>query len=690
MNRNEHLASVIDSWIAIADEIVICDWSSSERVLDTIWPQICAHGDKIRVVEVVGKSRWQLSPAFNLAARYARGEVLLKLDCDDEVTPDFASHHPMQPGVFYCGDWSRARHAQETYLNGVVMCWRADFARVGGYNEYITTYGWDDSDLYNRLDAVATRRAICNDTLRHLPHESRSDRDTFVEIHYNRMLCSLAATSWCNVAGSAGSAGSVNVPPLAVYKPTARTRIHSAAGSGSAVAYRYLAGRATVSAIVPPAAHAEATRRLHEFLRIARPDRVNELCLVLQNGLGNKLRALASGISLYRWLQTACKNRLPWKLVVVWPVDEHCGAKYSDLFTLESLTCGGDPAIEFVDTVPAVYAHGAVAIRAVNTAATGKMDTGAVMSGLHEIRCNVVGAITTAQATATATAQPQPATAQAVATAQPPPQVPATAQPQPATAQAVATAQPPPQVPATALPQQPATTAAKSNFTVVSTDATATAASTTSPSSFDGVVNSTTPNKIYIESATVIEFPLRNWNSDCEYLRKLAPISAIADTIAQLEREILDRVASAATSPTRRYTMRDLVGFHIRIGTQLQCDNITDWPQDKQESWKRWRAESQYEKFRTVMQKLGPVDAAGFYIASDSPEIYARAEEDFPGRVFYFARNCNDRSREQVVTGLVDAVMLSRTKKVYGSNWSSFTELAARLGGSCLYAGKDF
>ena len=32
--------------------------------------------------------------------------------------------------------------------------YNSDFFRVNNYNEYITSYGWDDSDLYQRIQSA--------------------------------------------------------------------------------------------------------------------------------------------------------------------------------------------------------------------------------------------------------------------------------------------------------------------------------------------------------------------------------------------------------------------------------------------------------------------------------------------------------------------------------------------------------
>ncbi len=59
--------------------------------------------------------------------------------------------------------------------------------------------------------------------------------------------------------------------------------------------------------------------------------------------------------------------------------------------------------------------------------------------------------------------------------------------------------------------------------------------------------------------------------------------------------------------------------------------------------------------------------------------------------IIYVKRNCYDRSQAQIQTALIDMLLLSKTKVIWGSNWSSFTEIAHRIGGQQLrLAGVDF
>jgi hypothetical protein len=61
--------------------------------------------------------------------------------------------------------------------------------------------------------------------------------------------------------------------------------------------------------------------------------------------------------------------------------------------------------------------------------------------------------------------------------------------------------------------------------------------------------------------------------------------------------------------------------------------------------------------------------------------------------IFLYEKNIYDRSAEQVKTAVIDLILLSKTKYILGSNWSTFTEIAHRLGGGdkkLKLAGVDF
>jgi len=65
-----------------------------------------------------------------------------------------------------------ARDDNETHLAGVVYAHSNDFWAVGGYNERIEIYGYEDTDLVLRLGRKGlSPRPLDFSTLYHLPHE---------------------------------------------------------------------------------------------------------------------------------------------------------------------------------------------------------------------------------------------------------------------------------------------------------------------------------------------------------------------------------------------------------------------------------------------------------------------------------------------------------------------------------------
>ena len=53
-----------------------------------------------------------------------------------------------------------ARNENEIHFNGQLICNTTDFKVVNGYNERITTYGYDDTDLYDRLGEFLNTKSL--------------------------------------------------------------------------------------------------------------------------------------------------------------------------------------------------------------------------------------------------------------------------------------------------------------------------------------------------------------------------------------------------------------------------------------------------------------------------------------------------------------------------------------------------
>ena len=166
-NREHNLKLAIKSWLLLEpEEIIICDWGSTVPINSDIL-EVNGVSVKITVIRVEA-DKWILTWAFNEALSRVNTDFVLKLDCDHVVSKDFLEKNIPAKESFMRGHWRNAEKGQE-YINGAFMSCTALLRAVGYYDERITTYGWDDSDLYERLyDACLKSSVFAKGTVTHL------------------------------------------------------------------------------------------------------------------------------------------------------------------------------------------------------------------------------------------------------------------------------------------------------------------------------------------------------------------------------------------------------------------------------------------------------------------------------------------------------------------------------------------
>jgi glycosyltransferase involved in cell wall biosynthesis len=216
MNREKRLKETLENWLKYDwfDEIIVVDWSSDV-------PFSYDH-PMVKVYRVDNEPTWILTHAYNLAASLATGDILVKMDSDYQIDDRFSKIFPIPEGSYYhgtwFGEWSLLKTVKEyykiqleyyklaqywnqvhrregkplvpevepkppkcskvdnenQYLSGFFAAHKKDFDAVNGYNEKIVTYGFDDSDLYIRLDKVATPLLIGPKVgIWHEPHDAK-------------------------------------------------------------------------------------------------------------------------------------------------------------------------------------------------------------------------------------------------------------------------------------------------------------------------------------------------------------------------------------------------------------------------------------------------------------------------------------------------------------------------------------
>ena len=201
MNRSKPLKACIGSWLLDSriNEILIIDWSSSPKLkLDNLDP-------RIRIVRIDGEKYFNLGKAYNLGFKLAKSSKIMKMDTDYFINPyyDLIGELPLPKSNFYTGNWMLHKFDGDMgffrFTNGWLYIDKEDFLNVGGYREDLKGYGFDDSDLYQRLIQSGIARATLNlnskPLLFHVPHnanlrvenyENKNIRET---MQYNRDLC---------------------------------------------------------------------------------------------------------------------------------------------------------------------------------------------------------------------------------------------------------------------------------------------------------------------------------------------------------------------------------------------------------------------------------------------------------------------------------------------------------------------
>ncbi|WP_426415784.1 glycosyltransferase family 2 protein [Aestuariirhabdus sp. LZHN29] len=201
MNRNENLLKALKTWVKLpVDEIVIVDWSSNEPVSESIKE---INDSRIKILRVEGEPKWVLTYGFNVGLRFASYSKILKFDADIEVTSNFVVENYFSEGSFVRGNWKFAVEKgedEQKFVNGSFGACKRALKEIGYYNELITTYGWDDSDIYKRLSCLSgcQTKFINPNTIVHL-EQDQEERLKHQSVNKNLFLGHFEPTEYYNM-----------------------------------------------------------------------------------------------------------------------------------------------------------------------------------------------------------------------------------------------------------------------------------------------------------------------------------------------------------------------------------------------------------------------------------------------------------------------------------------------------------
>lgn len=179
-NRNNNLVRALRSWLAHDEvgEVVIVDWSSETPVAESV-AGLLPDG-RIKLIRVDGETHWVNTLAFNLAAKHTSNQYLLRVDADVLLKKNFFKIHQ-----FYDTEYMTGNPEDDKGLTGLLYVPRDHFLAVNGYNEFLRCYGWEDYDIFVRLELERNlrHRFFAFNTAYHIPHSDEERIRRYSQAH---------------------------------------------------------------------------------------------------------------------------------------------------------------------------------------------------------------------------------------------------------------------------------------------------------------------------------------------------------------------------------------------------------------------------------------------------------------------------------------------------------------------------
>lgn len=197
MNRNDFLVNSLRTWIKFPfKKIVIVDWSSDIPVIESIKKTLPeAISDKLLVHRVDNMKYYEHSKVRNLKISLCDGWILC-IDADVMLNNIFAKNLYFRDDeklVYYVNNgptglgWDRG-------IYGTSIFHREIYDMVGGCNEDMHGWGYEDVDLYERFNKINCKerplRALS------LNHQYHDDEMRTINTKYDNIWDSLTENSY--------------------------------------------------------------------------------------------------------------------------------------------------------------------------------------------------------------------------------------------------------------------------------------------------------------------------------------------------------------------------------------------------------------------------------------------------------------------------------------------------------------
>ncbi len=177
MNRLHHLKQTLPKNLKDNEkystlEFVLLDYNSSDGLEEWVKAEMYDYIEKKRLVYYKTKEPlyFHRSHSRNMVFRLAQGEIVGNIDADNFTGYNFAFYlnRKLQDENIFLS----ARNSPHKDMLGRFCAKKEDFLKIGGYDESMQSYGFEDLDLLNRLAFLGREEKKIDKTIffRHIKH----------------------------------------------------------------------------------------------------------------------------------------------------------------------------------------------------------------------------------------------------------------------------------------------------------------------------------------------------------------------------------------------------------------------------------------------------------------------------------------------------------------------------------------
>lgn len=142
-------------------EFLVIDYSSHDGLSGWVEANFRTEIESqlVRLIQVPHQSHWSFPKAKNIGHQLGRGDIICNLDADNFSGPNFSSYlvdlFKKNKNHIFSGHYSLVKGS-----TGRIAIRKAHYLLLGGYDEQLTGYGYDDVDLIERAQAIGIKNKI--------------------------------------------------------------------------------------------------------------------------------------------------------------------------------------------------------------------------------------------------------------------------------------------------------------------------------------------------------------------------------------------------------------------------------------------------------------------------------------------------------------------------------------------------